>query len=120
MNAPKIAVVGPCTSGKSTLREALRAAGYTRVANPAQEHSYVPDMWQKITRPDILIFLDVDYAETVARRPGTAYGEQRVIEQKKRLAHAREHADYYIDTSPLTSDDVAAAVLSFLRSLIGE
>lgn len=117
MSGPKIAIVGPCSAGKSTLRRALHAAGYPNVANPAQEHSYVPDMWQKITRPDVLLYLDVDYEVTVGRRPGTDLGEKRVVEQKKRLAHAREHADFYIDTSEQTPEEVAAAVLEFLRLL---
>lgn len=117
MNGFKIAIVGPCSAGKSTLRRTLQAAGYPNIANPAQEHSYVQDMWQKITRPDILLFLDVDYPTSAARRPGTDLGEKRVIEQKKRLAHAREHADFYIDTSGRTPEEVAAAALDFLAML---
>lgn len=117
MSTPKIAIVGPCASGKSTLRRALEAAGFSRVANPAQEHSYVPDMWQKITRPDILLYLDVDYPTTVDRRPGGDLGEGRVVEQKKRLAHARAHADFYIDTSARTPAEIAEAVLEFLNSI---
>ena len=114
---PKIAIVGPCSSGKSTLRSALHAAGFPNIANPAQEHSYVPDMWQKMTRPDILIYLDVDYPATLERRPKNDLGEKRVIEQKKRLAHAREHADFYFDTSSAMPDEVAKAVLGFLADL---
>ena len=40
----RIAVVGPCASGKSTFAKALKAAGY-EARHPAQEHSYVPNMW---------------------------------------------------------------------------
>ena len=114
----KIAIVGPCSSGKSTLRAALRAAGYENISNPAQEHSYVADMWRRIARPDLLIFLDVDYPATIARRPHEDRGEEGVAEQKKRLAHARAHADLYIDTSHLTPAAVTAEALAFLEKVV--
>ncbi|MFK7800816.1 MAG: hypothetical protein AB8G95_04220 [Anaerolineae bacterium] len=112
----KIAIVGPCSSGKSTLRKSLLAAGYRTVKNPTQEHSYVKDMWQKITNPDILIYLDVDYPTTLVRRPHIDLGEQRVITQNQRLSHARDHADFYLDTSPLTPKEISEKVLEFLES----
>jgi deoxyadenosine/deoxycytidine kinase len=110
----RISVVGPCASGKSTLVQALRAAGY-EARQPAQEHSYVRDMWQRLTRPDILIYLDVDYETTLARRPRNAGSPQRLQEQHRRLAHARQHCDLYLDTSHLTPDQVQAQVFSFLQ-----
>ena len=110
----RVAVVGPCTSGKSTLVEALRAAGY-EARQPAQEHSYVPDMWQKLTQPDILIYLDVNYENVVARRPYNPGTPQRLHEQNQRLTHARQHCDYYLDTSNLPPAQVQARVLSFLE-----
>lgn len=111
---PRIAIVGPCSSGKSTLRHALQEAGYHDIRNPAQEHSYVPDMWRKITRPDLLIYLDIDYATSLARRPHQDHGPQRLETQYERLAHARAHADFYVDTGPLTPEEVAEVVLAFL------
>jgi ABC-type Mn2+/Zn2+ transport system ATPase subunit len=51
-----VGIVGPCGAGKTTLTRNLTAAGISARAI-AQEHSYVPYMWQKITNPDILIFL---------------------------------------------------------------
>jgi adenylate kinase family enzyme len=51
-----VGVVGPCGSGKSTLIAALEAQGYP-CRHIAQEHSYVKDMWKRITNPDVLIFL---------------------------------------------------------------
>lgn len=113
----KIAIVGPCSSGKSTLRQSLIKAGYTRIKNPTQEHSYVPDMWQKITKPDILIYLDVDYPATLVRRPHIDLGPERVERQNKRLAHARENADFYIDTSQLDPDQIRGEVINFLDEL---
>ena len=116
---PKIALVGPCVSGKSTLALALQAAGYN--ARPvSQEHSYVPYMWQRITRPDILIYLDVDYDQAKARRPHIDWGPERLAEQAQRLTHARAHCDLYLDTSGLDADEVRQRVLLFLRAFLGE
>ena len=64
----RVAVVGPCASGKSTLTAALRAAGY-EARMPAQEHSYVPDMWRRLVDPDVLIYLDISYEALRERRP---------------------------------------------------
>jgi GTPase SAR1 family protein len=112
----RIAVVGPCACGKSTLTKALKTAGF-EARHPAQEHSYVPNMWQKISQPDLLIYLDVDYASTLARRPHTGGGPQRLAEQRHRLRHARENCDFYLDTSGLNVDEVETAVFNFLADL---
>lgn len=112
----RIAVVGPCAAGKSTLSKALKDAGY-EARHPAQEHSYVPNMWQRISRPDLLIYLDVDYDNTLTRRPNTGGGPQRLAEQRHRLRHARENCDFYLDTSNLSVDDVETAVFNFLEKL---
>jgi shikimate kinase len=109
----RVALVGPCTSGKSTLAKALRAAGY-EARQPAQEHSYVPAMWQKLTQPDILIYLDVDYENVMVRRPKNPGSPERLAEQHQRLNHARQHCDFYLDTSAFTSAEVQAQVLTFL------
>ena len=79
--------------------------GY-RVKEIMQEHSAAPAMWQRITNPDVLIYLDVDM-DVAARREGLSdafpwWPEERNV----RLAHARAHCDLYIDTSALTSDEV--------------
>jgi GTPase SAR1 family protein len=112
----RIAVVGPCASGKSTLTQVLKAAGY-EARHPAQEHSYVANMWQRISQPDLLIYLDVDYANTIARRPHTGGGPQRLAEQRHRLRHARENCDLYLDTSELSVAEVETAVFNFLANL---
>ncbi|MBK8988061.1 MAG: hypothetical protein IPM39_18665 [Chloroflexi bacterium] len=113
--SPRIALVGPCASGKSTLGSALRAAGYN-VRQPAQEHSYVPYMWQRLTRPDILIYLDLDFATLAQRHPHTHGGPERLAEQHQRLSHAHAHAHFYLDTSGLTPQEIQAKVLAFLRT----
>lgn len=114
----RVAVVGPCASGKSTLVAALRAAGY-EARHPAQEHSYVPDMWQRLVDPDVLIYLDLSYETYVVRRPHGDLGPGFIEEQKRRLAHARAHADLVVDTSGLAAEGVWAAVAEFLGELAG-
>ncbi|MFN2135171.1 MAG: hypothetical protein ACK2UK_04400 [Candidatus Promineifilaceae bacterium] len=111
--ALRVAVVGPCSAGKSTLVPSLTAAGY-EARHPAQEHSLVPDMWQRITQPDILIYLDVSYAEARRRRPYIDGGPQRLADQHRRLKHARAGCDFYLDTSGLTPAQVSDQVLAFL------
>ena len=112
--ALRVAVVGPCASGKSTLTAALRAAGY-EARQPAQEHSYVPDMWRRLGDPDVLIYLDISYEALLERRPH--FGEQEYLEREKgRLAHARAHADLVVDTSALAAEAVAAQVMSLLEA----
>ena len=112
----RIAVVGPCSAGKSTLQPDLKAAGYF-VRSPAQEHSIVPNMWQRLSRPDILIYLDVSYKAARARRPHIDGGPQRLADQHKKLAHALNNCDFYLDTSELTSQEVSRLVLDFLNSI---
>lgn len=109
----RVAVVGPCSSGKSELVAALSAAGY-EARHVAQEHSYVAAMWQRISKPDLLIYLDVDYPNARRRRPYIDGGPGRIAEQKRRLAHARAHCDLYVDTNGLSPAEIRERVLAFL------
>ena len=111
--ATRIAIVGPCTAGKSTLKPALLEHGYV-VRMPVQEHSYVPSMWQQLSKPDLLIFLDINVEETAVRRPKNPTTPDHLAEQHRRLAHAREHCDFYLNTSTLSPEQVQEKVLSFL------
>jgi nicotinamide riboside kinase len=111
----RIAVVGPCASGKSSLVSALRAAGYD-ARHPAQEHSYVRDMWQRLVDPDVLIYLDLSHEAYRQRRPKDDAGPEYLARQRERLAHAREHADLVIDTSELTAEAVWARVMALLEA----
>jgi deoxyadenosine/deoxycytidine kinase len=110
-----IGVVGPCGSGKSTLKSGLERLGY-QVRHIAQEHSYVLDMWKRITKPDILIFLDASFPVATSRR-NLNWREADYSEQQRRLGHARQHADFYLQTDNLSIDDVLAAVTDFLQTL---
>lgn len=109
-----IALVGPCTSGKSTLKARLIAAGY-RVRAVAQEHSYVPDMWRKLVNPDLLIYLHVSI-DSARRRRQIDWGAERLDEQARRLAHAREHADLVINTDEVDAEGVYQRVVAFIES----
>ena len=107
-----IGVVGVCASGKSTLIRGLESRGY-RARHIAQEHSYVKDMWKRITNPDVLIFLDASYPVTVKRRQ-LNWSEADWAEQQRRLSHAREHADFYIQTDQRSADEVLEEVVRFI------
>jgi RNase adaptor protein for sRNA GlmZ degradation len=111
--APLVGVVGPCGSGKSTLITGLEQNGYT-CRHIAQEHSYVPAMWQRLARPDILIFLEASFAVSTARRR-LNWHEADHEEQSRRLAHARQHADMVIETDTLSPEQVLARVLDYLK-----
>jgi hypothetical protein len=109
----RIAVVGPCASGKSELVARLQALGY-EARHCAQEHSYVPDMWQRLSRPQVLVYLDASL-QSIAQRRRIDYDAAYLEEQRRRLAHARAHCHIYVDTDLLNLRGVLAAVLRGLR-----
>src|SRR5664279_3401851 len=84
-NRPLVGIVGVCASGKSTLISGLNERGiWTR--HIAQEHSYVKNMWKRITNPDILIFLDASYDVTIERLQ-LNWTKAEWEEQQRRLIH---------------------------------
>lgn len=110
-----IGIVGPCGAGKSTLANALDSLGYV-TRHIAQEHSYVKDMWKRITNPDALIFLQASFLVTRQRRSKMIHWtEADYNEQQRRLSHAREHADLFIDTDSLSINEVLGQVLAFVE-----
>src|SRR5215207_6647769 len=108
-----IGVVGPCGSGKSTLIAGLNQHGYI-CRHIAQEHSYVPAMWQIITNPTLLIYLHASFQTSTARRKLT-WNKSDYKEQLRRLSHAHVHAQIIINTDPLTPNQVLNQVLDFLK-----
>jgi hypothetical protein len=113
MSAIRIGVVGPCAAGKTTLLKGLHDAGFT-AKHIAQEHSGVKDMWERLTNPDVLIYLDVSYPFTIQRRK-LNWTLAEYEEQHFRLRHAHENADLYIQTDNLTPGEVLEKVMKFIE-----
>jgi deoxyadenosine/deoxycytidine kinase len=109
---PLIGVVGPCAAGKSTLIANLTRLGY-HTRHIAQEHSYVKDMWQRLTNPDLLVFLDASWPVT-CQRGKLDWTEAEWQEQQHRLRHARTNADLYLDTDGLSIGQVLERVEKFI------
>ncbi len=109
----RIVVVGPCASGKTALVERLRELGY-EARECVQEHSYVPAMWQKVSRPDVLVYLDASLPYIAERRPAD-WSEEYLAKLNRRLAHARQHCHLYIQTDGLSEVEVLERALGFLR-----
>ena len=99
-----IGIVGVCASGKSTLNRLLINRGY-KCRHIAQEHSYVKDMWKRLTNPDLLIFLEVSYAKTLSRK-NLNWSQKEYEIQLERLKNAYEHADIRIATDDLNPDQL--------------
>jgi hypothetical protein len=115
----RVGIVGPCTSGKTTLIANIKSLPGVELRHIAQEHSYVPSMWQRISHPAWLVFLDVSYHISLERKNlDWTLGEYQ--EQQRRLAHAREHADFYLMTDGLTPDEVADQVMNFLSRVFSQ
>jgi hypothetical protein len=112
----RVKVVGPCAAGKSVLAASLRRLGYD-ASSAAQDHSYVPDMWQRINPPDVLIYLDVSLAAARQRgRRGMGWDQAYLDAQHHRLRHARAHCDLYLPTDDLSEEEVLARAIAFLRA----
>lgn len=112
-NQPVIIIVGPCGAGKTTLvRDLERHNVHARQVS--QEHSFVPDMWQKLAHPDLLIFLDASFS-TCKTRKRFDWTPDDYNEQKRRLRHARQHCDIYVQTDGRSPSDVLETILEELR-----
>lgn len=70
-------------------------------------------MWQRITNPDLLIFLDASY-EVATRRRNLDWRREDYAEQHYRLRHAREYANLYVFTDRMTPEEVASVVKNFI------
>ncbi len=112
---PRIVVVGPCASGKSTLVERLRSHGHDAYA-VAQEHSAVRDLWRR-KDPDVLIALDVSL-EVVRQRRSPEWLEAVYVRQHDRLATAYAAADLVIDTAAHDADQVEAIAVAYIAEML--
>jgi hypothetical protein len=109
-----VVVVGPDATGKTELVRRLQALGYN-ARSCAQDHSYVPDMWRRLARPDYLVYLDARL-ETIARRRAIDWGQDRLDALNARLAHARVHCDLFLPTDDLEPSEVVARVQAALSA----
>lgn len=111
---PLVKVVGVSASGKSTLVQNLREAGYD-ARSASQEHSQVADLWRRIRPPAVLICLDVGLDVQRQRRPDVTWSQANLEAEQARLAHAQTWADLRIDTSAITAAETLAQALAFLE-----
>jgi dephospho-CoA kinase len=113
---PLIGIVGVCASGKTSCIARLTSLGYS-CRHIAQEHSYVKTMWKQLTNPDVLVYLEVSYPQTLIRR-NLNWTKAEYDEQVNRLSHAREYADLIVKTDNLTVEEVCATIQKRLLELI--
>jgi hypothetical protein len=107
--ALRVAVVGPCASGKTSVVARLREHDIDAWA-VAQEHSGIPELWRHLG-PDRLVYLDTTVQTVRVRRDDDNWPEWIFKLQQERLANARAHADILVMTDDLTLDDVVATIL---------
>ncbi|NLE76348.1 MAG: hypothetical protein GX605_06300 [Chloroflexi bacterium] len=110
----RVAIAGPCGAGKTTLQRRLQQVGFNAVAI-AQEHSHVPDMWRRVTQPDLLIYLDASL-ETIRQRMSPTWESWLLDLQRQRLRHARQHCHLYLPTDGLTPEQVVERAVVFLQA----
>ncbi|WP_353892619.1 hypothetical protein PRVXH_001976 [Proteinivorax hydrogeniformans] len=115
----KIAVVGNCAAGKTTLVKNLKKAGFESSYNVPQEHSIVKKLWSRY-EPDILIYLRCSLEIAKKRRPTISWGQHRLDEQKKKLANAHQNMDIYIDTDPYDIDEVLEIAINKIKERVEE
>jgi dephospho-CoA kinase len=112
---PRVVVVGPCASGKSTLARGLRALGFDADVC-SQEHSDIPSLWRH-TAPDVVIALSVDLA-TIRTRRGEDWPEWLYRLQNDRLREAQTAARIRLDTSRLDAAATLSSAATQLRALL--
>lgn len=110
--APRIAVVGVCGSGKTTIVNHLRQRGYDAYV-VSQEHSIIRDLWNR-RKPDVLVVLEARLETVRARRneewPGWIYDLQR-----DRLSDARAHATVIIETDARSIEETVELITQTLK-----
>lgn len=109
----RIAVVGVCASGKTTLVKGLKDAGYDAY-NAAQEHSGIHNFWNK-HHPDILVMIDATLP-AIKKRRLVYWNQERLDVQHKRLADAKAHANLFIQTDAYNADEVREQVIDYIET----
>lgn len=108
VGGPKVVVVGPCASGKSTLVAGLRRLGFEAAA-VGQEHSEIPTLWRH-SNPDVVVALEVDLATIRERRGVTEWPVWLYDAQRRRLQGAEAAATIHVDTTVYDAEAVLALV----------
>ena len=109
----RIAVVGVCASGKTTLVKGLKDAGYDAY-NVAQEHSGIHNFWNK-HHPDILVMIDATLP-AIKKRRLVYWDQERLDIQHKRLDDAKAHANLFIQTDAYNADEVREQVIDYIET----
>lgn len=109
----RIAVVGVCASGKTTLVKGLKDAGYDAY-NVAQEHSGIHNFWNK-HHPDILVMIDATLP-AIKKRRLVYWDQERLDVQHRRLADAKAHANLFIQTDAYNADEVREQVIDYIET----
>jgi hypothetical protein len=112
----RVVIIGPCASGKSTLKRALTMHGYEAIV-AAQEHSAVPQLWSR-SEPDVLIGLQADLEAIRLRRHDPRWSAAIWNAQQARLQSGFAQADFLTDTSGISVDAVVGTVLEFLAQIV--
>lgn len=112
MSSAKVGIVGPCAAGKTSLAEVLSEHGLI-AKQIVQEHSYAPQMWRIIGKPDFLIYLHASY-ESCSQRKSLNWSRSEYEQQLERLADARAYCDLYLATDDLTEAQVAERAMAEL------
>ena len=107
----RVAVVGTCASGKSTIVAELRRLGFDAFV-VSQEHSGVRDLWNH-QHPDVMVYLQVDYP-TIQERRGEAWPQWIYDLQIGRLQDAHEHTDVIVDTGELTVSETIRRIVAMI------
>ncbi len=110
--APRIAVVGVCGSGKTTIVERLRKRGYDAYV-VSQEHSIIRDLWNH-QKPAALVFLDIRL-ETAQARRNKEWPRWMYDLQQDRLADARAHATVTIETDNRSIEETVDLITQALK-----
>lgn len=116
-DSPRIVVIGPCASGKTTLVAGLRQLGFAAAAC-GQEHSEISTLWRH-TSPDVVVALEVDLETIRERRGVTEWPEWLYKAQRRRLQRAEEAAAVHIDTTTVDAAGALAIVAEFLANAPG-
>lgn len=114
MASLRVAVVGTCASGKTSVVAALREHGIDAYA-VAQEHSAIATLWRHL-EPDRLVYLD-NHLDTVRRRRDDAFWPEWIYQlQQQRLRDARDQAHVVVTTDDLDIDEIVDRILGEIRS----